>query len=421
MIAIPSELEIDLEYIKKIKETKIQFDAEIINVEEIAVDTFRVDISVGKDFTFKAGQYIWVRLQSLISPDPKGEIRAFSICSSEKHEGKISIAFRNSGSGYKKTLIKSKKGTKLKISNARGFFTIDEVPTSPIVMIAGGIGLTPYISLIDKLTRQNLTHNVYLITLNYREERKAFVKELDQLQKGNKNIKIHHLVTEGFKEEFIKQLVKEDLKDIKWYVSSSQELVSMLGEYFTDKGINKNNYTFDEFHLKNLANERISRDIYIEEMGSVFKLAVESSSNHIVITDTDGAIVYANKSAQTVTGYSFEEMKGNTPRMWGGLMTLDQYQTLWHTIKTRKLSFSGEFINVRKNGELYNAVARISPILDKENRLIGFIGTEEDITDSRKLEEKLVQKIRDYERLNKIMVDRELKMIELKKTLGLKE
>jgi PAS domain S-box-containing protein len=195
----------------------------------------------------------------------------------------------------------------------------------------------------------------------------------------------------------------------------------MLGEYFTDKGINKNNYTFDEFHLKNLANERISRDIYIEEMGSVFKLAVESSSNHIVITDTDGAIVYANKSAQTVTGYSFEEMKGNTPRMWGGLMTLDQYQTLWHTIKTRKLSFSGEFINVRKNGELYNAVARISPILDKENRLIGFIGTEEDITDSRKLEEKLVQKIRDYERLNKIMVDRELKMIELKKTLGLKE
>jgi PAS domain S-box-containing protein len=122
-----------------------------------------------------------------------------------------------------------------------------------------------------------------------------------------------------------------------------------------------------------------------------FKLATESSSNHIIITDQNGFIVYANTSAQKTTGFNFHEMKGSTPRLWGGLMDRDFYKKLWHTIKIDRKPFVGELQNIRKNGVVYTAFARISPIL-VEGQLLGFIGTEEDISERVALEKSLVEK-----------------------------
>ena len=50
-------------------------------------------------------------------------------------------------------------------------------------------------------------------------------------------------------------------------------------------------------------------------------VSVQKSDNHIVITDTEGIVVYANHGAEITTGYSAKEMNGNTPRLWGGLMS----------------------------------------------------------------------------------------------------
>lgn len=119
--------------------------------------------------------------------------------------------------------------------------------------------------------------------------------------------------------------------------------------------------------------------------------ALESSSNHIVITNPEGKIVYANKAVSTITGYDREEIIGNTPRLWGGLMSQDFYQHFWETIKHKKQSFSGEIKNRRKNGELYTALSRVSPILGPHEELWGFIGTEEDITARKERELTLEQ------------------------------
>ncbi|OGK35738.1 hypothetical protein A3F60_00385 [Candidatus Roizmanbacteria bacterium RIFCSPHIGHO2_12_FULL_39_8] len=112
-----------------------------------------------------------------------------------------------------------------------------------------------------------------------------------------------------------------------------------------------------------------------------YKLAVESSSNHIVFTDKNGYILYANKAAEILTGYSFAEMKGKTPRLWGGLMPKEFYAKMWKTLKEEKKPFVGEIKNRRKKGETYTAIARISPLLDKNRQLLGFVATEEDISE----------------------------------------
>ncbi len=116
---------------------------------------------------------------------------------------------------------------------------------------------------------------------------------------------------------------------------------------------------------------------------NVFKLAVKSAFNHIIITNIDGKIIFANSAAERITGYSKEEIIGSTPRLWGGQMPKGFYENMWHVIKDEGKPFQGELTNRRKNGILYIAKSIISPIFDDENKIIGFVGTEEDITKAK--------------------------------------
>lgn len=122
---------------------------------------------------------------------------------------------------------------------------------------------------------------------------------------------------------------------------------------------------------------------YLQEHG-VFRLAVQYAYNHIIITDTDAMILYANQATQRITGYSQQEMIGSTPRLWGGQMQQEFYARLWKTIKQDRQPFIGECTNRRKNGELYRAHVTISPIKEGDGTLIGFVGIEEEIQEKRK-------------------------------------
>ncbi|MDD5056208.1 MAG: ATP-binding protein [Candidatus Peribacteraceae bacterium] len=117
-----------------------------------------------------------------------------------------------------------------------------------------------------------------------------------------------------------------------------------------------------------------------------FHLAVQNAFNHMIITDTNGTILFANSAVERITGYSPAEVIGATPRLWGGVMEKDVYESLWHTIKDDKTPFVGEIINKRKSGEKYYAKTVISPILNDKGELLGFIGTEEDVTREKEAE-----------------------------------
>ena len=117
-----------------------------------------------------------------------------------------------------------------------------------------------------------------------------------------------------------------------------------------------------------------------------FELAVENVSDHIIITDPDGVIIYANQAAENITGYLQKELIGQNPAIWGKQMNTEFYQKMWETIKTKKKTFKGELINKRKNQEIYTAEVHISPILDKNNNVIFFVGIENDITKAKEID-----------------------------------
>lgn len=150
-----------------------------------------------------------------------------------------------------------------------------------------------------------------------------------------------------------------------------------------------------------------------------YKQALDNATNHVVITDSEGVILYANEAAQKLTGYALSELVGQTPRLWGGQMSRQFYEDFWRQIKIEKKAFIGEITNRRKGGEIYIAHAIVSPILGSEGQLSGFVAIETDITNQKKQEQEKMKNLEEMEKLNQLMVGRELKMVELKKELAL--
>ncbi len=118
--------------------------------------------------------------------------------------------------------------------------------------------------------------------------------------------------------------------------------------------------------------------------------AVEQSPASVIITDLDGNIEYVNPQFSQLTGYTYEESIGKkTSIVKSGYTPEDVYRDMWQTILAGK-SWRGEFLNKKKNGELYWEQAVMAPVLDNDGHILNFIAVKEDITGRKEAEAKLL-------------------------------
>jgi len=133
-----------------------------------------------------------------------------------------------------------------------------------------------------------------------------------------------------------------------------------------------------------MATEKTPHQNEIESLKKGFDLL----DDHVIITDADGNIVYANKAVEKNTGFSTSEVLGKKPgEIWGGRMPPEFYKRMWHTIKEQKQPFVGEVKNVTKQGKEYWQELHISPVLGKNGDIKFFIGVEPNITDRKQKEQ----------------------------------
>ncbi|MDY0020284.1 MAG: PAS domain S-box protein, partial [Anaerolineae bacterium] len=117
--------------------------------------------------------------------------------------------------------------------------------------------------------------------------------------------------------------------------------------------------------------------------------AVEQSASTIVITDLEGTIEYVNPAFTRITGYTPEETIGKNPRVLkSGKHSREFYKKLWETILSGH-EWQGEFLNRKKNGDLYWEHASISPVTDPSGKITNFVAVKEDITARKQAEETL--------------------------------
>ena len=118
-------------------------------------------------------------------------------------------------------------------------------------------------------------------------------------------------------------------------------------------------------------------------------LAVEQSPNSIVITNTNAEIEYVNTALLQISGYSREELIGQNPKiLQSGQTPPETYRQLWSAL-TAGHNWTGEFINRRKNGEIYVETSIFSPIRQADGQITHYLAIKEDITDKKRNAEEL--------------------------------
>lgn len=154
-----------------------------------------------------------------------------------------------------------------------------------------------------------------------------------------------------------------------------------------------------------------------EETNRKLYRAVEQSPLSIVITDIDGTIEYVNPKFTELTGYPSDEAIGKNPRVLkSGYHESSFYVNLWDTILSGN-TWLGEIHNIKKDGAPFIEEASINPIKSLGGKITHFVAIKQDITKRKANEEELKHKNIELEKFNKLAVDRELKMIELKKEI----
>lgn len=169
-----------------------------IKKEEIAKDTKAFFFQSENNVNYLPGQFFYFTIPQHFfeKVDPKGPTRHFTLFLSPTEEKIIAFATRmRKESIYKNTLDKLKPNDIIEGYGPEGTFILDESEKGPHILLAGGIGITPFRSMIKYAIDKNLNEEIYLIYSNSTPEEAAFKDELLRWTNTYKNIKVYLTIT----------------------------------------------------------------------------------------------------------------------------------------------------------------------------------------------------------------------------------
>ncbi len=359
------------------------FDTHITRIEQCADTARQFFFSAPQTFSYKPGQYIWVELP-FSGFGRASRRRAFSICNAPGDTHDISILSRQGKSDYKKKLFSLAVGDMVRIHGAFGNSFVINTATAPqrLVLIAGGVGIAAFLPLLESIGQRSAPTQYFLYYLNTRPSSTPCLPALQELQKRFPQFQY----TVSYKKFSWRAIPKSDV-ETQWWISGPQGMVDFVSGHLTKKGVPLDHMRFEQFYPTPKHNLRMDQIQTYASKEGILTQAIQNSTNHTIITDANGIILFANKAVEDITGYEHDEIIGNSPRLWGGTMPPSFYKNFWLN-KKKGAPFQGEIINRKKDGRSYYTIAHITPLFDKRRTsVIGYIGTEEDVTSIRAREE----------------------------------
>lgn len=164
----------------------------------------------------------------------------------------------------------------------------------------------------------------------------------------------------------------------------------------------------DEINNNNLKQLELSSDVYRAIVDALSANAIFS------VTDEKGDIVYANEKFVEISKYPLEELLGQNHRILkSGHQPQEIFVDMWKTISSGKI-WRGEVKNRTKDGSYYWVDATIVPIFGADGKIKNYAALRTIINEKKQIEEKSHEHLVELEKMNRFVVDRELKMIELK-------
>jgi len=230
--------------------------ANLLTKVKLVKDTTQFDFElVAGELVFLPGQFLSIKLPEVRSADDESNIRYFSIVSSPSQNKKFSITTRLSTSAFKQALFNLVLGAEVEVGAIGGVMTLPTDTAQPLVFVAGGIGITPFMSMLTFVKENNTEHKITLLYSNRTRPSSAYFDELIKLEEDLPNFKMIATMTDDeywtgekrlIDHEFIKENIT-DYKEAKYFVAGPPPMVLAMANNFDRLGITKDHYILEEF------------------------------------------------------------------------------------------------------------------------------------------------------------------------------
>jgi ferredoxin-NADP reductase len=210
-------------------------------------------------FVFKPGQAVTLLLTDP-PPEPNSRQRIFSLVSAP-FDAELAVATRmREGSAFKRALKSLPPGAKLGLKGPRGVMTLHEDRSRAAVFIAGGIGITPFMSMLRHAAHVGLQQRLVLLYSNRRPEDSAFLTELQRLEGENPNFRLVPTMTQmgesrlpwtgatGVIDAALLKEIAAELRDPIYYVAGPPAMVAGLRETLELAGVDGDDIRSEEFY-----------------------------------------------------------------------------------------------------------------------------------------------------------------------------
>jgi ferredoxin-NADP reductase len=234
-------------------------ETRLLRRETVADGTMAFHFERPAGFAFDAGQNVQLTLVDPPQTDAQGTSRPFTIASAP-HERDLMIATRMRDSAFKRVLKSTDLGLKATIDGPNGVMVLHEDTARPAVFLAGGIGITPFLSMARHAAQQRLPHRIHLFYSNRRPEDAAFLDELRALENANPNYRLVATMAEAEKSSrawsgetgFIRREMLErhlpDLLHPVYYFAGPPAMAMAMQAMLAECGVSENDMRSEEFY-----------------------------------------------------------------------------------------------------------------------------------------------------------------------------
>ncbi len=237
---------------------KAGYRSELLHRAEVADGTMAFGFERPSQFDFTPGQSADVTLSNPPETDSEGNTRTFSIASSP-FENQLMFATRMRDTAFKRSLKKAPIGTDVRIDSATGSFTLHKNSAKPAVFLAGGIGITPFLSIVRQADHDRLGHKLCLFYSNRRPQDVPFLEVLRMLETSNPNFQLVCTMTamqqsqnewQGETDLINKEMLSRHLTNLQgpiYYVAGPPAMVAGLRKMLVGADVDEDDIRSEDF------------------------------------------------------------------------------------------------------------------------------------------------------------------------------
>ena len=226
--------------------------------EDVADGTMAFTFTRPSGFDFRAGQSIDLTLIDPPETDAEGNVRTFTLASAP-FEDHLMVATRMTDTAFKRVLRGAPEGLELKLEGPSGSFTLHKNEAKPAVFLAGGIGITPFRSIVRQSAKDGLRRPLYLFYSNRRPEDGAFLDELGRAAKDLSGFRLIPTMTDMDKSQrpwsgetgFIdREMVRRYLSELQgpiYYIAGPPAMVTAMRGMLVSAEVDEDDIRTEEF------------------------------------------------------------------------------------------------------------------------------------------------------------------------------